>query len=455
MSIETLIKKAFHNSFKIDPSEFSSDLAFGSIMEWDSLGHVGLMCELEKTIGIQIPNSQFPQLNSYENINNYFYKLHTNQNMVNKKIKTANATSAKIHHGLKEIYYDTSEICLIDIEQGLYYRGYHINELVSSYSFEETAYLLLAGKFPSPQKLQDIHTIIRRNFKVDEDIIFLDKNIKNINIINLFKFFISMQENKYENLDDYIENVFALLGKLAAILIFKKNKLEGKENLIPLEPLETISYNLAAAFYPSNIEQAEIFFRKDLIIHAEHESNASTFTGRITASTKASVSNALTAAIDTFSGDLHGGALNKIDEQLDILKGLPCNSIDKYIRTKWDKKELIYGFGHRVYVGEDPRSVIYKNILCDLKENGIFDNSLEIAKNLEAAVKKVCKKGFNPNVDLYCSVSYRSLAINREFHVPLFIISRLIGWLAHIWEQNNNLTIIRPRLCYVGNQPSL
>lgn len=452
MPIESLVKKAFQNAFNVEYTEVTSALSFGDMLEWDSLGHISLMCELEKVSGISVPSSLFSELNSYEKIERYIHASKTNQGDIpikNNNVIPFSTSHPKIHRGLKEIYYDTSNICLIDIEKGLFYRGYNINNIINDYSFEEISFLLITGKLPSPTELQEVTEIIFKNLRVDEKILEIEKKWDGLSLINLFKILISTETYKTETLKEYSDSIFSLLGKLVALIVFKQDKLGRSKTF---SSYQSIAHNLAAAFYPKDIEFATSFFKKDLIIHAEHESNASTFTARIAASTRALLPNILTAAIDTFSGDLHGGALNKIDEQFDNLKKLSLGSIEHFVRNQWDQRKPIYGFGHRVYVGEDPRSVIYKELLASFEEKNVLDSSFQIARQLELSIRNVSNKNLNPNVDLYCSVAYRSLGIKREFHVALFVISRLIGWSAHIWEQYNNPIILRPRLHYTGEQ---
>lgn len=439
--IRKKIREAFANVFNL-PQEDVEMLAYGDIPQWDSLEHIKLMIEIGRLTNYKIPHHDFPKLSSFKSIETYIL---SNIEPLSKKVSSDEFP--KIYYGLKEVYYDTSEICLIDTKRGLFYRGKEINDLANNFSAEEVFYFLIMSKFPSPKDLKDVREIFSSSFVLDSKDIFLIENYLKFGIVNLLKVYLSTENYTISTLENYKNYSFSLLGKMAALIIGVQNRLNNQQML---KNSGSIAYNIASAFYPKDIKIATEFFNKDLIIHAEHESNASAFTARIATSAQASVNSSLSAAMDTFSGHLHGGAIDKIYDQFELLDTLDDDSLKKFAKKKWDEKKPIYGFGHRVYVDEDSRSLIYKSVIKTMKKKNIYNSSMKTADLLESYVRTISQGTLNPNVDFYCSVAYKSLAIPQEFHLPLFIISRSIGWLSHIWEQHKKNTLIRPRLHYVG-----
>jgi citrate synthase len=439
------IKEVFCKSFNIEDDGQIEVLAFNSIPQWDSLGHVKLIMGIGSCFNMKIPPRDIPSLNSYSKIyqyiNNFFGRLTNSKTEVSGPI---------VNRGLKETYYDVSSICLIDQEKGLFYRGIHIEKLVNL-SFEKVAFLILNNNLPSEQGLSSVKESLFAGMHLNsiQESIIEGYSFLPIGSILLM---ILASENGNFNEEDFSHSSFRLIGLMAACICFHYNVLNNTPKKIPLERLnfsENFCYMLGLDKLPF-FEKVCSVMNKDFILHAEHESNASTFSARIAASTESDVISCIMSAICAFSGDLHGGALIKINEQLDYLANLSTEDINKVLKSRLENSKPIYGFGHRVYINEDPRSFIYRNVLTSLENDFVLDKSLETIKIMEDVVSSYSSIGLKPNVDLFCCVLYRTLNIKKDYFISFFILSRIIGWLSHIKEQKNNNVLIRPRLLYNG-----
>ena len=442
------IKEVFCQTFNIEDNGQIESLMFNSISQWDSLGHVKLIIGIGSYFNVKIPPKDIPSLNSYSKIHQYICNSFDDSN--NKKVEISDSI---VNRGLKEIYYDLSSICLIDQEKGLFYRGIHIEELINL-SFEEVAFLILNNKIPSENELESIKKSLLSGMRLKPTHINIIKEYSFLPIDSLLIMILGSERSSFDE-GDFSHSAFKLIGLIASCICFHYNILNNTSKSIPSESLGfagNFCYMLGLDKIPA-FEKICSVVNKDFILHAEHESNASTFSARIAASTESDVISCIISAICAFSGDLHGGALTKINEQLDYLSNLSPGQANEVLKLRLENSKPIYGFGHRVYVGEDPRSIVYRNILNSLEDYFVLDKSLETIKIIEDVVSSYSSVGLNPNVDLFCCVLYRTLNIKESYFVSFFIVSRVIGWLAHIKEQKNNNVLIRPRLLYSEKRP--
>ncbi len=248
------------------------------------------------------------------------------------------------------------------------------------------------------------------------------------------------------NEEDNYKKAIKLQAKIPTIVTGFERIRSGKEPVLPKKEL-----SFAANFlYMLNGEEPDELsieaFNKALVLHADHELNASTFTARVCVATLSDVYSGLTAAIGALKGPLHGGANEAVMNML-LEIGEPEN-VEPYLRKALDNKEKIMGFGHRVYKNGDPRAKHLRDMSNQLtevvKESKWYDMSLQI----EEMITK--EKGLLPNVDFYSATVYHSLGIKHDLFTPIFAVSRTSGWLAHILEQYSNNRLIRPRAEYVG-----
>ena len=189
-------------------------------------------------------------------------------------------------------------------------------------------------------------------------------------------------------------------------------------------------------------------FNSDMIIHADHGSNASTFVARIVTGAESDIFSAITAAIATFKGNLHGGALDFV---MDMLREIDSpDQAEEYIKMRLQKKLPVYGFGHRVYRTKDPRAKQLYMLAMRISEIKQNKKWLDVLRQVEMAMEEYSDHGISVNVDFYACILYYLLDIPQDLFVPIFVASRMAGWVAQIVEQSKNNILIRPRLKYVG-----
>lgn len=358
--------------------------------------------------------------------------------------------------GLEGIVATTSSISSI-IDGVLTYRGIDIDELAEHASFEEVVYLLWYGRLPKKEELTSFTRDLAANAAVPQQVIDQIKSFpKEVNSMAALRTIVSSLALFDEEAEDMSKEanfrkavkLQAQIGTLVAAFERIRN---GKEPVAP-----KADYGVAANFLymltgkePNAI--AIEAFNKALVLHADHELNASTFAARVTVATLSDIYSGVTSAIGALKGPLHGGANEQVMAMLEEI-GSPGN-VESYIREKLDAKEKIMGFGHRVYKDGDPRAKHLQKMSAELgKITGHMD-WYDMSIKIESIVTG--EKGLKPNVDFYSASVYTSLEIPRDLFTPIFAISRTSGWTAHILEQYDNNRLIRPRADYIGpaNQP--
>ncbi len=357
--------------------------------------------------------------------------------------------------GLEGVVALDSAISFIDGQAGeLLYRGYDIRDLAKNTSFEEVAYLLWNGDLPSSSELDELHEQLRAERNVPEELIDHLKHHtpKSANPMSVLRTVTSALADFDDEADDgsheanYRKSI-RLTAKMPTLVAAFDRVRKGQE---PLPPSGEGS--LAHDFlYMLNGEapgsRAEEIMDAALVLHAEHGLNASTFTARVIGSTLSDIYSAVAGAIGALKGPLHGGANIQV---MSMLLELDESQEDaaSYVRRKLDNRERIMGMGHRVYKTLDPRAAILGDMLEGLsKEKGDM-KWYEMSKTIQDIVKS--EKGLNPNVDFFSASVYYLLGIERDLYTPIFAISRITGWTAHLLEQWEDNRLIRPRADYVG-----
>ncbi len=356
--------------------------------------------------------------------------------------------------GLEGVVATTSGICYIDGDAGvLAYRGIDIHELADKSNFEETCYLLWYGKLPTKAELKDLSVRLGEERKLDPGIVALLRSIpKQAQPMDVLRTAVSAlsfydKDVKATGHEANISKAVRLTSQLAMIVAAYDRIRKGKELV---EPDRTSSH--AANFLlmlngtaPSTTAERALDIA--LILHADHELNASTFAARVTAATLADMHSAITSAIGALSGPLHGGAneaVFHILEAIDKAKADPA----EYVRAMLARKEKISGFGHRVYHTEDPRATHLRKMSRDLGQASGQSKWFEMSEKIEQVVTK--EKKLNANVDFYSASTYHTLGIDVDLFTPIFAVSRIGGWAAHVIEQLDDNRLIRPRAEYVG-----
>jgi citrate synthase len=354
--------------------------------------------------------------------------------------------------GLEGVVATTSGISSI-IDDVLTYRGYNIDDLTEHASFEEVVYLLWNGKLPNEHQLDELKKDLARNAEVPKPVIDQMKtyNIQKVSPMAALRTAVSSlalydeEANEMDERANYRKAVY-LQAKIPAITTAFARIREGKEPVSPKPNLglaENFLYMLNGTEPDSTSIKA---FNKALVLHADHELNASTFTARVCVATLSDVYSGVTAAIGALKGPLHGGANERVMKMLTEIGEI--ENIEPYLEKAFANKEKIMGFGHRVYQQGDPRAKHLREMSRQLTEITGEEKWYNMSIKMEEIITK--EKDLPPNVDFYSASVYHSLGIPHDIFTPIFAVSRVSGWLAHILEQYSNNRLIRPRAEYTG-----
>lgn len=362
-------------------------------------------------------------------------------------------TAAK---GLEGVVATTSSISSI-IDGVLTYRGVNIDELAENATFEEVIYLLWHGKLPNASQLEQLKQTLNQNIELPSQLVdtlrLFPKNANAMAVLRTAVSSLGLYDDEVEDTSSEanLRKAIRLQARIPAIVAAFARIREGKE---PISPKPDLSLAANFLYMLTGTEPDDIAIEaldKALVLHADHELNASTFASRVTVATLSDIYSGVTSAIGTLKGPLHGGANEAVMVMLEEIGSL--DQVADYIKAKFENRELIMGFGHRVYKTGDPRAKHLQKMSHELgKITGNmkwYDMSIEIEKIVTS------EKGLKPNVDFYSASVYTSLQIPRDLFTPVFAFSRVSGWTAHILEQYENNRLIRPRADYVGpaNQP--
>lgn len=355
--------------------------------------------------------------------------------------------------GLAGVIAGRSAICTCGIGNGLNYYGYSIEELAHKAQFEEVAYLLQFGELPTPSQLKKYTEKIIAQRALSSELKNILKSIpKDIHPMNLMQMAVSalgILESEREDFSDQDEKIIRLLGVLPSVLCYWHHYAYfGREIDFQSEQESIAGYFLEKL----KLENPQTDFIKamqcSLILYAEHEFNASTFTARICASTKSDIFSSVAAAIGALRGPLHGGANEAAMHLIESFSSV--EEAINGVNEKLEKKELLMGFGHRIYgLGGDPRNALIK--IWSKKLGG--DNLLfKISEAIENLMKEK-RPTLPPNADFYSASTYHFMGIPTPYFTPIFIMSRVSGWCAHIKEQRADNKLIRPSSEYIGVSP--
>lgn len=340
---------------------------------------------------------------------------------------------------LSEVVAAESAICSIDPDEGvLRYRGYDIADLAERSTYEETALLLLEGDAPSAEALNAFRGDLAQQRELPAATAeAIDRQAGEAAPMEVLRTAVSSLSAATPT---------QLIARLPTMVARYHRRREGLEPVAP-DPSLAYSENFLAMLHGERPSERDArAFDVAMIVHAEHEMNASTFAARVVAGTGADLTAAVVAAIGALSGPLHGGA-NEAAMALFERIGSADRAPDE-VRAALERKEKLFGFGHPLYRAYDPRAVILKRLSQELSEGAGEPNWYAITEATERTV--VEEKGLYPNVDLYSGSVYRYLGIPTDMFTPLFAASRVVGWSAHVLEQQADNKIIRPSAEYVG-----
>lgn len=372
------------------------------------------------------------------------------------KAKQGGAASA-VATGLRGVVAAASSIGDVNGEKGeLIYQGVNIHDLATKSSFEEVVFLLWNGRLPKRAELDELKASLSASYKLPADILELIKGISKrvpakadpMDRLRTVVSALAMFDEEANDLsrEASIRVATRLTAQFPTIVAAIDRT---RHNLEPVEPKPDL--NIATNFlYMMKGEMPNEFDARvldvALILQADHELNASTFTARVVAGTLANMYSAVTAAIGALSGPLHGGANTAIMKILLAIDDV--NKVEAYVKDALSRKKKIMGFGHAVYKTEDPRATHLRRFSKEMGERKGDSKWYDITAKLEEIMKR--EKGLLPNVDAYSASTYYMMGIPLDLYTPIFAISRISGWTAHILEQYADNKLIRPRAEYVG-----
>jgi citrate synthase len=359
--------------------------------------------------------------------------------------------------GLEGVIAADSEICYIDGVAGvLSYRGYNIHTLAENALFEEVIYLLWNDRLPSRSELDDFRSSLVTARPLPAPVVDFLLGVPEAPPMDILRTAVSMlalydPDASSNSPEANLRKAVRLMSQSAAIVTTFDRLRNGRE-IIDDDPdagfAATFLYTLTGKSPDDIMENA---FDVALILHADHEFNASTFAARVTASTLSDIHSAVTSAIGALKGPLHGGANQDVIRLL-LKAGTPENAVEQ-VKDMLNRKTKVPGFGHRVYRTEDPRATHLRALSEDLgRRTGQLD-LYKASREAEQTVKAM--KGLNANVDFYSASTYYSLGVPVDLFTPVFAISRMSGWTAHVMEQYSNNRLIRPRADYKGPQSAV
>lgn len=360
----------------------------------------------------------------------------------------------KIHRGLKGVYFERSATTFIDGKTGeLRYRGYSIHDLALHSTFEETAYLLLYGELPGKKELAQFDYILKSSRTLPREILSIIEIVKAAHPMDVLRTAVSalasVEVNAFNNSVGATRAKGIRLTAQAPMIIAAHEAIrKGKPVPIPDPSLSHAANFLWMITGRKPSADAALLIDRDLLLHAEHGSNASSFTARVVIGTEASLHAAITSAIAALSGPAHGGAAEDVMRMAQEI-GEPENA-SAYVKAKRARGEAVTGFGHRVYRTEDPRARHMRDGVERLSREMGEPKWFTILQAVVEAMKPYARFGVNVNVDFYSGAIYYLNGIPADLFVPIFAAGRVPGWTVQCLEQLQNNILIRPLTLYDG-----
>ncbi len=367
------------------------------------------------------------------------------------------AKTETVDKGLDNIIVEETSIGYVDGKRGkLIYRGYDIEDLTPNSTFEETAYLIWNGELPKKSQLTELNQRLKMDRALPRQIATIlhelpsntdAMGILEIGVAALAPFDPELADNSPEA---NLRKAIRITAKMPTLIAAANSIREGREPLQPHNDLDHAANFLYMLTGNKPDELAAKIFDEALILQMEHGTNASTFSCIVTASTLADLYSSIISGIATLKGPLHGGA-NENALNFFLQVGTPDNAATA-VNKALDNKIRIPGFGHRVYRAYDPRARIFKDRVRELSEKLGNTQLFNIAQNVEeAASKRLTKeRGLFPNIDFYSGIVYHLMGIPTDLFTPIFAMSRVVGWTAHILEYLQDNRLVRPRDRYIG-----
>ena len=363
----------------------------------------------------------------------------------------------EIRRGLKEVYFDRSRVCFIDGRAGeLRYRGYSIHDLAAHSTFEEACYLLLKGELPSAAELAGFEGELKAARTLPAPVYDVIRAVQSAHPMEVLRTGVSAlsafdPETADKSPEATLRKGVRLTSQVPLIVAAHEAIRNGREPVAPDPELSHAANLLWMLKGAKPSTDAAKLMDTDLILHAEHGSNASSFAARVVAGTEADLHAAITAAVAALSGPAHGGAAENV-MKMALEVGDAAKAAD-YVKRKRAAKEPVMGFGHRVYRAEDPRARHMRAGVAKLSREMGEPKWFRILEALVAAMQPYARHGVNVNVDFYAGVVYYLNGIREDLFVPIFAVGRVPGWIVQVLEQIENNILIRPLTLYNGPEP--
>lgn len=360
----------------------------------------------------------------------------------------------RVYRGLKDVYFERSATTFIDGRAGeLRYRGYSIHDLAEHSTFEETGYLLLHGELPKKDELARFDAELKQARALPPAVLDIIAAIKNAHPMDVLRTAVSAlaafdPQTADNSRAATIAKGVRLTSQVAMIVAALERIRTGKA---PIASDPTLSHSANFLWMLKGTKpsaDAAKLLDTDLVLHAEHGSNASSFAARVVIGTEANIHAAMTAAIAALSGPAHGGAAEDVMRMAEEIGD--ASKVEEYVKRKRAAKEAITGFGHRVYRAEDPRARHMRAGVKKLSAEMGQPKWFEILEALVAAMQPYARHGVNVNVDFYSGVIYYLHEIPKDLFVPIFAVGRVPGWTVQVLEQQANNILIRPLTLYNG-----
>jgi citrate synthase len=369
-------------------------------------------------------------------------------------MENKDSAATAVSSGLRGVVAAQSSIGDVNGEQGiLIYQGYDVHDLCEHSTFEEVVFLLWNGRLPKQDELDSLNAQFRANYAIPTEIIDLmktfPKDAEPMDVLRTTVSALAFYDHESAHKTDRESAVKAsvkLTGQFPTIVAAWERIRQGKDIVAPLAD-QNIATNFLYQMTGEMPEADEVkIFDICLILHADHELNASTFATRVASGTLADVYGAVTAGIATLAGPLHGGANTAVMNML--LEIGSVENVTAWLDKALEEKRKIMGIGHAVYKVEDPRATWLRKFSKQMADKTGNSKWFDMSQKIEGLMKE--RKGMNPNVDFYSASTYYLMGIPTDQYTPIFAVSRISGWTGHILEQYANNKLIRPRAEYIG-----
>jgi len=370
---------------------------------------------------------------------------------------TESTEKIEVHRGLKGVYFDRSRVCYIDGRAGeLLYRGYSIHDLAERSTFEETCYLILKGELPTRAQLEAFDAELKAARTLPAATYDIIRAIKSAHPMDVLRTAVSAlaafdPETADKSPAATLRKGMRLTSQVPMIVAAHEHIRSGRQPVAPEPRLGHAANFLYMLKGKAPSADAARLMDTDMILHAEHGANASSFTARVVAGTDANLHAAVTAAIAALSGPAHGGAAENVMRMAQEI-GDAAKAAD-YVKRKRANKEAVMGFGHRVYRAEDPRARHMRAGVEKLSREMGQPQWYQILEAVVEAMKPYARHGVNVNVDFYAGVVYFLNGIAEDLFVPIFAVGRVPGWTVQVLEQMEDNILIRPLTLYTGPEP--